>query len=418
MTKSSIIIFTDLTDDQYRLMSSDAFLNASEYKFETVQSKISSILGIKSDIIIGEKNDPISLGVDSGRVSIEIRTNADTSLTDISNLIYDDVCIKVTRIINNIGDPVGAPGYSGSTGIHPSYKSTYTRRLTYNTNSHKSKGYKNTWKNPFSISQKNKIKKTMISYIIPYKHRPDRLQNLISVIGWVKGISKDIELILVEQDKKSGIQETLGKEQMDDWGIDKCYFIQSDYPFNKSHALNVGLKNSSGDIICFGDSDLIMNPDEFKECIDDIHNYDYINPYQWVIDLNDYESTGLNTRVTMDDLYKIDRMGRGQAAGDIRKVPICGGINIFKRDSIYKIGGYCSEYIGWGCEDNALETKVKKLLNWKQKDYRCYHLNHQPEVPNMTFYTRNLQMLNMLNNMNDESFSTYIKRSVERLNSM
>ena len=257
----------------------------------------------------------------------------------------------------------------------------------------------------------------MISYIIPYKHKEDRLRNLLNVCKWIKSMDEEIELILVEQDVKMSFG-LFGEEQLKLWGIDKYHFIQSDHPFNKSHAMNIGLINSTGDIVCFGDSDLIMNPEEFKECLRDIQNYDMINPYEWVIDLVEEESDGLYTIRQLEDLYNINRLGRGQAEDDIRKVPICGGITMFKREKIFEIGGWIEDFYGWGAEDDAESIKVRKLLNWNQKPYKCYHLYHEPEQPIMQFYMRNLQIFSAISNMTDEHFKVFIEKSVERLKSI
>ena len=40
------------------------------------------------------------------------------------------------------------------------------------------------------------------SFIVAYKHRPDRLTNLKRVLEWVSGFG-GVEIIIVEQDKKS-----------------------------------------------------------------------------------------------------------------------------------------------------------------------------------------------------------------------
>ena len=89
------------------------------------------------------------------------------------------------------------------------------------------------------------------TYIIAYKHSADRLQNLRRVLDWINGFA-NVEVIIVEQDKHSKIRHLNLKA--------KHVFTRCDLPFNKSHAFNVGIKSSTSNLIVFGDSDLIMDP--------------------------------------------------------------------------------------------------------------------------------------------------------------
>ncbi len=178
-----------------------------------------------------------------------------------------------------------------------------------------------------------------LTYIIPYKHSTDRLNNLKRVINWLKGFN-NIEIILVEQDKTPKVNNI-------DFGC-KYYFIENEQvPFNKAWSFNVGLKYSTSNIVAFGDSDLVMHPERFIESIQELTKGDLemVSPYSRlkVIDLEQNELT-----YSFDQMEKIDRPGRGEEEKDIRKVPLCGGICIFKKEAIYKIGGWSEDFIGWG----------------------------------------------------------------------
>ena len=72
------------------------------------------------------------------------------------------------------------------------------------------------------------------TYIIGYRHSPDRLNNLRRVLDWINGFA-NVEVILVEQDKHSKISHLSLKC--------KHIFIKTDKPYNKYWGYNVGLKS-------------------------------------------------------------------------------------------------------------------------------------------------------------------------------
>lgn len=247
-----------------------------------------------------------------------------------------------------------------------------------------------------------------ITYIIPYKHSPDRLNNLRKVINWTLGFN-NIEVILVEQDRTPKVNNI-------DFGC-KYYFIENkQLPFNKSWSFNVGLKYATSNVIVFGDSDLVMHPQKFIDAVTEItkegSEIEMVSPYSRlkVIDL---EPTELN--MMFDDMEKIDRPGRGELEKDIRKVPLCGGICIFRRDAIYKIGGWSEDFIGWGGEDDFQSDKVERFLKFKEMDSRVYHLFHQPVTPDNTFYHRNLDILGKLKSFDNNQMQGYINNSVTKI---
>jgi hypothetical protein len=234
------------------------------------------------------------------------------------------------------------------------------------------------------------------TYIIGYRHKLDRLANLKRVIDWISGFN-GVELIIVEQDKSPKLPAFTLK------GF-RYIFTKSDLPFNKSWAFNVGTKYSNTNVIIFGDSDLIMEPQEFINSVKLLEQYESVNPYNRVIDLNP-EENGLSLEI----LKNINRPGRGET--DIQKVPIAGGIIMFRKDSIFKIGGFDQSFIGWGAEDDLVSHKIKQLLTHIEVPGRCYHLYHEKTKPDMMFYQRNLQLLNKLVNFNKEDLQRYIVQS-------
>lgn len=241
----------------------------------------------------------------------------------------------------------------------------------------------------------------IFTYIIAYRHNQERLQNLKKVLDWVNGFS-NVEIILVEQDKHSKISHL-------NLDVNKHIFIKSDKSFNRSWAFNVGLKYSTTDIIVFGDCDIIMVPQDFVNGLLKLKEYDVVSPYDTVLDLTMNESNLL-----LSDIIKINREGRGE--NDNQKINLCGGITFFNKSAIMKIGGWCEDIFGWGCEDNICAIMVENLLNYIEiKNVKCYHLYHGKAKINMEEYQKNINILNNFNQMSKEQLQKYAQLSLPKI---
>ena len=221
------------------------------------------------------------------------------------------------------------------------------------------------------------------TYVIGYRHNIERLQNLRRVLDWINGFA-GVEVLLIEQDKHSKISHLDLKA--------KHIFTRSNMPYNRSWAFNVALKNAKSNIIVFGDSDLIMEPNQFIAGLQAIQNYEMVSPYHSVVDLTQQESN-----MQLEQIIQINRPGRGE--NDNQKINISGGIAMFRKDAIQRIAGWNEDFIGWGGEDDFQTLKVQKLLSWTELQARCFHLYHSKVQPDMKWYQRNLQILQKTSGM-------------------
>lgn len=237
------------------------------------------------------------------------------------------------------------------------------------------------------------------TYIIGYRHKMDRLSLLKRTLDWINSFS-GVQVILVEQDKHSKISHLNLKYQH--------VFIKSEMPYNRSWSFNVGLKYASTDIIVFGDSDIIMNPNDLINGLNALKEHDMVSPYNSVVDLTQQEN-GLQ----LQQIISIDRPGRGE--NDNQKINISGGISIFRRDTILKIGGWSENFVDWGGEDDFQTLKVKNFLKWTELKARCYHLWHQREQPDPVNYKRTLQILENASKLTKEQLQSSINSSIKNI---
>lgn len=238
------------------------------------------------------------------------------------------------------------------------------------------------------------------TFIIGYRHRLDRIQNLRRVLDWVNGFA-GVEIILVEQDRHKRIDELNLK-------VTKHIFTQTEKPYNRSWAFNVGAKYATTDVLVFSDTDLIMNPQHFIDGLNALTEYDCVSPYSKVIDLDPNE-----TNTGLQNILTIDRPGRGET--DNQKINIAGGLVIFRKDAFFKIGGYPEEFVGWGGEDDATAIKIKKFLKWTELKNPIYHLWHERVSPEQNSYMRNLQILNQVTSLDDNGLVRWIENSKQKM---
>lgn len=230
------------------------------------------------------------------------------------------------------------------------------------------------------------------TFIIGYRHRIDRFNNLKRTLDWINGFA-GVDVILVEQDTHSKISHLNLKA--------RHIFLKSDKPYNRSWAFNVGTKFSKSNVIVFSDSDLIMEPNQFIEGLKSIEKFEMVSPYTSVLDLQPNEA-----HLSLPKLKTINRPGRGET--DNQAINICGGMSIFRKDAIQRIGGWCEDFWSWGGEDDYLAMVVKKYLTYKEMDFRCYHLYHNRDAPDNTQYQKTLSLLNRLVQLSEQELNRYI----------
>jgi glycosyltransferase involved in cell wall biosynthesis len=227
----------------------------------------------------------------------------------------------------------------------------------------------------------------------------ERFKNLKRVLDWIGGFS-NVEVLLIEQDTHSKISHL-------NLGV-KHIFIKSKMPYNRSWAFNVAINYCNSPVIVFSDSDLIMDPSDFINGLNSLHDYEMISPYHTVIDLTREESN-----LPFDKILEIKRAGRGET--DHQKINIAGGISMFRLDSIKKIAGWNEDFWEWGGEDDFQAIKIKNFLSWTELNARCYHLYHERRMPDQKWYKRNLQILQKASQIDKSQLEKVITNQMSKI---
>ncbi len=232
----------------------------------------------------------------------------------------------------------------------------------------------------------------LFSYIIPFRYRDSQnFNNLKRIIDWVSGFG-GVEAIIVEQDTTSKIRHSNIRA--------KHIFCKSNLPMNYALAYNVGLRYSTTNKVCFGNTKLMVNPQSLLDGISMVEkDYDMIKCYDKVVDLK-REEFGF----TPDQWNKIDRLPKTDS--------LFSGITIFKKEKILNITGWPEDFIG-NMEDSAMEVICKRRnITSKVLEGRAYSLwDGKSDDYNTFLLNRNSQMLLELKNMDEGKFNEYLRSS-------
>lgn len=240
-----------------------------------------------------------------------------------------------------------------------------------------------------------------LTYVIGYRHRMDRLMNLKKVVEWIASFS-NMDIILVEQDSVSKISNfSLPVRHI---------FARNPGPYNRSWAFNVALRYNQNPIVAFGDSDIIMEPGEFAQSVNQLKDYDVVSPYSSVLDLTPEESA-----YSFQNLLAITRPGRGET--DNQRINLCGGIVLFRTEAAMKVGGWAENYfVGWGGEDDFQTFKVDKFgLRSRAMPYRAYHFHHSKQEIDQAAYHRMLAQLQQLVQLDDAKLRSHVAATLPKI---
>lgn len=182
-----------------------------------------------------------------------------------------------------------------------------------------------------------------LSVIIPHRYMESRSANYDFVLSWYKDLFPEAE------------------------------FISADDPnpkFNRGRALDAGVKQSSGDVLIFGDGDLLVSPKSLHMALKEIQDTDvgFVVPFTRVAYLNEPSSK---------KVIKCGVLKENYPGTTFWKQPSTGGINVLKRSSYEASFGFDPRFEGWGFEDSAFDAAMQCLVGptrWLEGP--SYHLHH------------------------------------------
>ena len=201
------------------------------------------------------------------------------------------------------------------------------------------------------------------------KDEPSRLENLRFLMSWLNRFYGDaFDLLLVEQDVESS-EENLRNELVGDF---RYKFLYNPEAYNHGWLYNVAVKHFTDcPVVAFCDTDILPGSNFFQCIIDCYRDFDAVSPNR-----NLYYSTAEQKKHVLSTGSYADM----PVTADSLKNPtsLAGGMLVFNRASFLDIGGF-EQYVGYGCEDRALDVTMLELLppeRVRMDSFAYFHLYH------------------------------------------
>ncbi|SDB64946.1 N-terminal domain of galactosyltransferase [Flavobacteriaceae bacterium MAR_2010_188] len=185
---------------------------------------------------------------------------------------------------------------------------------------------------------------SIISVIVGFRNR-DVLRVKRHVDSFENQIFRDFEVIFVDYGSDAEVAKEIESLVS---GYSFCKYVYNytiGFPWNRSHALNTGLRISIGEHILFSDIDLIYDPNFLMNLIS--RKKDNVQLFQQVYWLPEQFIDYQNINAKLNDFTISDSGSKG-------------GVHFIEREKLFEIGGYDEFYCFWGHEDNDLFHRLDK----------------------------------------------------------
>jgi hypothetical protein len=239
------------------------------------------------------------------------------------------------------------------------------------------------------------------SYVITYRATDDpaRRANLEAVLAWLE-LQTLAEVIVVEQDSAPTLGDLASFPSL------RSLFAHNPGQFNKSWGFNVGVRAGTGSVLAFGDADVLCRglPAAVAAARS---GAPVVRAFSKALDLDEADSDMLRA-----DLSCLGDPSFGAAAPDRAQsgeiTPLCGGLVLFQRQFLARLGGWDERFLGWGGEDDAMDIKVQRsgARGVILKGSPAFHLAHRRASGTIaadSHYRNNLALLQQLRAMPDEA---------------
>ena len=267
--------------------------------------------------------------------------------------------------------------------------------------------------------------KNKISVIVPLYGNFDERRTLLSVQSILNQKNIDLEVVISEQ----GISPKLGS--LFDSKIKytfKPHNQEASGDFNPGMIRNIAVAESNGEFLYTNDGDIIfLNPNYLNLCLDQLNKNSRLafkKPLMRRLPLDNFEEfwnrvqqNGIESAIcsldlsqeylaTIDGILRELKVVRKNTPEQVKvftasmenfrryladpslkgKEPTmwsenlhCGG-NFFRRQQFESVGGYCSLFLNWGCEDSDLQWKIGEKYGLEffptKKEFEVLHLDH------------------------------------------
>ncbi|MCA9052376.1 MAG: glycosyltransferase, partial [Planctomycetaceae bacterium] len=175
-----------------------------------------------------------------------------------------------------------------------------------------------------------------------------------------------VEVIVVEQSPRADFKTIVPA------GV--RYFHTSspspDMPFNRSWALNYGVRQARGDVVVLMDADMLL-PQRFAASVSEVmsRGLDAVRPVRLLFYLDATTSEEVQQKQSLRTVRAVAEIAQNKPN------PIA-----VRRDAYWAIGGHDESFWGWGGEDNEFVSRLQTLRLSSAGFLPVIHLWHASAV--------------------------------------
>ena len=207
----------------------------------------------------------------------------------------------------------------------------------------------------------------LLSAIIPLRNRSgDRLKNCLQSLRWNDFSSDQVEVIIVDFGSETSHQQAI-IEEAQLWNA-KIVRVDEFGVWNRSKALNYGIRHARGDYLFCTDVDMIFSPLFLKNLIERTHPKAII--FSKCQDLP--ETIPLQARTLDEFEWLVNQSSTRSTQGT-------GACQCAHRSFFYYAHGYDEKFQHWGAEDDDFRTRARRFgleAVWMPKESPMLHQWH------------------------------------------
>ncbi len=182
---------------------------------------------------------------------------------------------------------------------------------------------------------------------------PERLSNLRALLDWIDYYYANLfDVLLVEQDNhpKLNLTNLQAKDYV------RYEFIFNDREYNRGWGYNVAVRHfcKDAEVVALMDTDVLTGASFVSGIVSCYETADVCSPYVNIYYSSDEEAQKILSSRKLDHLNNPARVKN--------PVTLCGGIVIFRRAIFLALKGF-EQYIGYSCEDRALDVTILNHLD-------------------------------------------------------
>lgn len=236
-----------------------------------------------------------------------------------------------------------------------------------------------------------------VSIILPYFNRRELIRVTLNSFQFLYGNRKDFEVVIVDDgsDVANRLEDLVSKYSLDI----RLVRIDNKRGFNPCYPYNVGVKQSSGDIIVLSSPETFHTTDMFKIAdFDSLRNNAYFqfsvfclvdHALKESILSSNFETTAELINQRKPEFYQNlgefgypfnNRMGSWYTHSQIR--PSClNFLSALTKDNYYKLSGFDERFVcGTGYDDEEFKNRILRLVGgnivWHD-DAVAIHIDHE-----------------------------------------